>query len=520
MTLWRSDRVMPVGGLPLLLGSEAIASIVGFGVMVHLARRLGPSEFADFESASAVAAWWLVVVRGGFDTIATREAARHPALVRPLTDVLIGMRLASAAFGLLVVLAWAWASGPGRGGVVLVAGLILIPSAFASDVGFRASGRFGILAVAQVARVLGLAAGAWWLVARPGDAILGAACVAGAECFSTLVLLAHHGPIRPRFRPRAWAAIARRGAVAGATRFGRVSLYALDILALGWWVGPGLGPYAAARRVAFALLALGLVVPTAVAPRLARAWAASPPEAREMISRTIWGLLAIALPATVGLMGTADRWMPRLFGESYREGGPWLALIAARLPFVLVSNVQQAGLIAARREDLAFRLILGMVGLGVVAVPLLAVLDGPWGAGAAALGVEVAGAVAGWLVLEGALFGISSGFTSSFLSLRERAGVRVSALVTMLDDPSANLGDASNAPHPGPLPGGEGGILQTGSGTLRTSLPILAGTAGVAGICRIGSAWPLGMVVVVSLCVYGLTWAGAHRPRLDRGLVP
>ena len=73
-------------------------------------------------------------------------------------------------------------------------------------------------------------------------------------------------PIRPRFRRRAWAALARRGAVAGATRFGRVSLYAADVLAIGWWAGPSLGPYAAARRVAFALLALGLVVPSAVAP--------------------------------------------------------------------------------------------------------------------------------------------------------------------------------------------------------------------------------------------------------------
>ncbi len=136
--------------LAVLVAAELFASVVGFGVMVQLARRLGPSSFADFEYASAVAAWWLVVVRGGFDAIVYREAARRPGLVRPLTDVLLGLRGASTAVALAAVLGLAWASGPGRGWVVAMAGLVLVPSALASDVGLRAAGRFGGLALAQV----------------------------------------------------------------------------------------------------------------------------------------------------------------------------------------------------------------------------------------------------------------------------------------------------------------------------------------------------------------------------------
>ena len=139
----------------LLIGSELFSSAVGFGVMITLARRLGPAGFADFEYASAIAAWWLVLVRGGFDSIVYREAARRPALIRPLTDCLIGLRLASAVAGLVAVLAMAWASGPDRGWVVAMAGMVLIPSALASDVGVRASGRFGRLALAQVVRAVG-----------------------------------------------------------------------------------------------------------------------------------------------------------------------------------------------------------------------------------------------------------------------------------------------------------------------------------------------------------------------------
>ena len=151
-------------GFGPLFASELVASVVGFGVTVRLARRLGPSGFADFEYAAAVAAWWLVVVRGGFDAIVAREAARRPRLVGPLTDVLLGLRLGAAAVAMAAVRRDRLASGGPRGRVVVTFGLMLIPSALAADVGMRASGRFVGLAIAQVARALGLLVGVAMLV--------------------------------------------------------------------------------------------------------------------------------------------------------------------------------------------------------------------------------------------------------------------------------------------------------------------------------------------------------------------
>jgi O-antigen/teichoic acid export membrane protein len=325
----------------------------------------------------------------------------------------------------------------------------LIPSALAGDVGPRASGRFAGLAMAQAVRALGLAIGVAWLVASPGDASIAAASVVMAEVASSGVLLRlyrrEHGWIRPRFRRRAWSVLARRGAVAGACRFARVGLYAGDLLILGALATTTLGPYAAARRVAFALLALGLVVPSAVAPRIARAWASGTLEARSVIARTLTGMMLLALPATVGLIATSDRWMPMLFGEGFREGGPWLALIAARLPFVLASNVQQSALIACRREGLAMRLMLGMLVLGVVALPPLAGFQGAWGVAWGVLGVEVLGAVGGWLALR-------------------------------------SLGVAPPWHH--------------------ASGPALAGCLGLMIVCSIGRDWPLVGVVIAGAGVY------------------
>ena len=103
--------------------------------------RLGPPGFARVEFASAVAAWLLVVVRGGVDVIVYREAARRPRLVRPLTELLIGLRIAAALVGYAIVLVVAALTCGDRGAVVAVAGLMLVPSAFVADVGLRAEGR-------------------------------------------------------------------------------------------------------------------------------------------------------------------------------------------------------------------------------------------------------------------------------------------------------------------------------------------------------------------------------------------
>jgi O-antigen/teichoic acid export membrane protein len=386
--------------LSWMLASELLAGALGFVVMVHLARRLGPPSFVRVEYAAAVAAWLLVVVRGGVDVIVTREAARRPRLVKPLTDLLIGLRLAAALAGYALVLVMAALVGPARGVVVAVAGLLLVPSAVVTDVGLRSAGRLRVLALAQTVRAVGYASIVFGLVQGPADTLRAAGCLVAAETLGAVIPLAvhirEHGLPRPRLRRRPALVLARRGLIAGLIRFGRVSLYGADLLALGWWVGPELGPYAAARKLVFGLVALGLVVPAAVAPLIARDWAAGARTAQGLIAATLGRLWTFSLPATVGLALTADRWMPLLFGASYGHGGPWLALVAVRLPWLLSASFDQAALISCRRETWVLEQMIGLVGLGLVIIPLAVLWGGPWGVGWAALLIEVVAAVDGW----------------------------------------------------------------------------------------------------------------------------
>ena len=390
-------------GLRWVMAAEMFASALGFGVMVQMARRLGPESFARVEYASAVAAWLLVIVRGGVDVIVAREAARRPRLIAPLTDALIGLRCLAALLGYLIVLVFAAIAGQGRGPALAVVGLMLFPSAWIADVGLRALGHLRLVALAQAVRVTGYAAAVACLVRGPGDTLAAACCMVAAEVFGSLVPLAWHarqyGFPHPRFRRRAWTILAHRGAIAGLIRFGRVTLYGADLLALGWWAGAELGPYAAGRRIVFGLVGLGLVIPASLAPAIARRWACGSELARELVEDAIAKVWAFSIPAAAALMLTAGYWMPLIFGDGYREGGPYLALIAARLPFLLTASLIQSAIVSCRRETWVLDQMIGLLVLAIVFVPLAVAWGGPWGVGWVSLILEVIAALGSYRML-------------------------------------------------------------------------------------------------------------------------
>ncbi len=384
-------------GLACLVASEAIAGLVGFGVTIHLARTLGPRSFASLEFASALTAMMLLWVRSGAETIAIREIARNHRIARPITSALLGLKLLGAAIGLMMTLAAALMADRGRG-VLAVSGLMLVPSALVADVTPRALGRLGLVAMAQVLRTLALASAGFLLVNDPDDLLVAASCPAIAEVVLAAFFATTRGAFAiPRRLPhvRSLVVLTRRGLVASVSRFARVACYGADVLLLGAMGTAGTGPYAAARRVVFAVVAVGIIVPGAVAPKIARAFLQGPEAAGEAIGRARRGLLGWAVPASLGLVLTAEGWMSFLFGLGYRGGGVCLALIAARTPFLLATTLDQAALVAVRLEGESMRIAVIQAGLAGLAVGLAATFAGPIGAAVAMIGVEAFGAFLG-----------------------------------------------------------------------------------------------------------------------------
>jgi O-antigen/teichoic acid export membrane protein len=170
-----------------------------------------------------------------------------------------------------------------------------------------------------------------------------------------------------------------------------VWLYGADVIVLGCLAIPEYGSYAAARRVVFALVALGLVVPTAFGPIIARAWVSGTEPARRATARCTTLLIGGSVPAAIGLILAAGILMPLLFGPDYRNGAIWLALIAARLPLLLLFTLGQTALVACRRENAALRLTLLMATAAALLIPPAAITGGPTASALCLIVVEGAG---------------------------------------------------------------------------------------------------------------------------------
>jgi O-antigen/teichoic acid export membrane protein len=199
--------------------------------------------------------------------------------------------------------------------------------------------------------------------------------------------------------------LSRRALVAGLTRFGRVGLYAADAMALGLASGAERGGYAAGRRLVFALVAVGLVVPTLFGPSLSRAWRGGKEKAAAEIKRGLTILLGLFIPAALGLWLLGDMVLPVLFGSQYQQASPLLGLVAARLPVLLAATWFQSALVAFGREGVALRLTLMAGVVALILLPVAATAAGPLGIGWAVLCLEAGMAVGGWISLRRLLNG-------------------------------------------------------------------------------------------------------------------
>lgn len=388
----------------VLIASEAFSAGVGFLVLIRMARVLEPHTFSSVEYATAVAALMLVWVRGGVETIIHREAARKPRLIIPLSETLLVAKLALAMIGFMLMIAYGLAVKGTNPLVLISAGWILLPAALCLDVAPKSRGELHWIASFQFLRAIGLAVVAFLVVSGPKDAILAASCLGIAELIAALgfgwLHVHRFGVPRLRTRSRAIHTFVARGAVTSLGRFARVFLYAADLLILGVIVGSTeLGSFSAARRIVFALVGVGLIVPSILGPWIAKAWSVSRRDSRKSLASFTANILGPTLAASIGLMLTSQGWMASLFGQSYQSGAVFLTLFAARLPILMLAAMVTTALVAIRRENDSFTILAVASALTIAIIPVTAIVGGPIAAAAAMLVVEALVALAGWRVL-------------------------------------------------------------------------------------------------------------------------
>jgi O-antigen/teichoic acid export membrane protein len=361
-----------------LSGAEVACRALSVVVTLSLASRLGTAGYGRVEFAFNLVYWFVLLVREGFDVIAAREIARHPPLIRPMVNRVLGVRivLALALYVALLTFSGFALSGQTERWILALYGLGLITTALGIDYAFRSIERVGLVAISLLIRTTIYATLVTCLAVSPERVAWVPICLALGEIGGiTLVWFSfarRFGWPRPVLPGRTFLSVLlRRGGSVYVIQVSQAVLSSVDLIvvgALAAWSDVGI--YSAPHRMITAVLTFGVIFQQVVFPSLARNWRTSRAASRTALDSLVRALATGFVPLCIGTTVLSGLLVRTLLNSDYSAAAPLLALGVWRAPLFTLAFLYQSSLIALGKEWLGMRLL----PLGALASALLAVL--------------------------------------------------------------------------------------------------------------------------------------------------
>jgi O-antigen/teichoic acid export membrane protein len=393
-----------VGNAAFILTSDVVNRASTFVLYALIARYLGVDGVGQMALALALFHALQVFASAGLRTIVTREIARdRSALERLLARATLIASIASiVSIVTLAAIVWLAGYSGDTAWVVLLLGAGLLPYALSvvCEAVFQASQEMRYVAYAQVPVHLAKV-GLAWLILVQGHGIR----------YVAMLLLACHATVwtvewwlmrryvaAPALRRESTMNVfvsEARGAVAmvrsASTFLGIDALIAigagLNIVLLSWLAGEkASGLYSAAIQL---MVPITLIYQSAVLstfPTLCKRFGAGSTDVTDVVERMLAVLVAVALPAAVGLFFLADSALLLLYGsrEFLQAANPLRIMVWNLIPAAMVSVLGQVFL-ASVRERVTLRIVAVDLVVGLVAGVILIEKFGLAGAAAAAV---------------------------------------------------------------------------------------------------------------------------------------
>lgn len=381
---WR----MIVRRFSALLAGEGTARVIGFVIVLLLARRLGPAGFGIVTFGLTLVAWFSYVTDSGTEILNVREVARRPDRFKHIAEHVLGLRLTLSALAsvIFVVGVWLFArSDLTRETLVLF--VFLLPAS-ALNLRWMVLGVGGSRAIAlgQGLSRLVVLAGVIVFVSDLTDLRRVPLLEAIAAFVYALVILWMVGGGVRSLRPRAdiaeWTRTLKQSVPLMINGFARAAAVSFDIILIDIALGPrDVGIYAVASKPA--LFVSGVVGLFSMA--FLSAFSATGPEAAAALKgHAMRRAFLLGVVVSIGLF-LASPLVPVVFGDAYERAVPVLAILAWRIPFAVLGAMYGSVLIARDRQvdvmrnslvvaafvviaDLVAVLTMGLIGAAIVTV--------------------------------------------------------------------------------------------------------------------------------------------------------
>ena len=363
--------------------AEVMCRGISVLLTISLYHRLGPAGFGRIEFAFNLVFWLVLIVRDCFETIVTREIARHPRITRGFVNHVLAVKLilATALTGLLVIVGRFGFQSAVDGRILSLYGLLLLTTALGLDFVFRATESVGLVAISLVLRTSIYCSGVWFLVHDASRILLVPACLAVGEfCGIALVwavYAARFGVPQLTLGGRFSLVLLDRGRAFGLIHLCQAILVSIDLLVVGvmnGWID--VGRYGGPHRMISAVMAFGLIFQQVVFPALSRSWRTSTEDGKRLFDLSVRVLMTGFIPVAIGGSLLAEPLVRFLFPSDYERSILLLGIGIWRAPLLCLTFLYQSSLIAMNRESAGLRLLSWGA---IVAAPLAVLLQWSFG---------------------------------------------------------------------------------------------------------------------------------------------
>lgn len=378
--------------------AEVVCRGFSFFLTLALARpqRLGPSGFGRIEFSFNIVFWLVLIVRDCFETIITREIARHPRLTRKLVNHVLAVKLllAGVLFAGLTAVSFCVFSDPVDRWVLILYGLLLLTTALGLDFVYRGNESMGLVALSLVLRTTIYCVGVWTFVGDSSRLLLVPAWLAIGELTGIalvwVVYSRRFGIPRPVLGLRFLQVFLKRGRSVGLIHLCQAVIVSADLLVVGLKLShwADVGRYGAPLRMISAVMAFGMIFQQVIFPSLSRNCRTSPDAARRLLDFAVRVLVTGFLPIAVGGALLSEPLVRFLLPMEYQQSGNLLAIGIWRAPLLCLAFLYQAALIAMNKESQGLRLLIWGA---VTSVPMIALFQSRWGLPGASVAVLVIG---------------------------------------------------------------------------------------------------------------------------------
>jgi O-antigen/teichoic acid export membrane protein len=354
-------------GASAKLGTEALARIASFGVLLLAARQLGPGDFGTYLYGLGMG---FVLAQGadfGLQLLIAREVAIRGRAAAPLVRMAVGLKLALSAAIVLLFVPLTIGHPPLVRIALAALGAAMVLQTFIEFTGHVFRGHQQLYREVHLltsTRLLAAAAAGLvlWLDGRllPLAIVVLATALAGSALAGWMLFRQGWlGTDAPAGYGAAGAARVRIGElIRGALPLGVGIVLSVVYLRAGWVLlyhltgQEAVGQLGAAQRLMEAAQLVPAAAMAAIFPAYARALRTDGSGARRLGRSGAGTLAVLGGVAAVTIWLTADWAMPALFGPAYRHAAPILQVLALGVPLMFVNYLLTHLLIARGRQAL------------------------------------------------------------------------------------------------------------------------------------------------------------------------